>query len=80
MRTYSVEYKDADPDVTRTWNTDVDADTFTICNENGVLYVMFFEFPTDDDGEMTPVGMFPYDGIISITSVIENNKKVGDSE
>ena len=80
MRTYNVEYKDADPDVTRSWNTDVDADTFTICNEDGVLYVMFFEYPPDDDGTPTPVGMFPYNSIISITSVIENAKKEGDSE
>lgn len=77
MRKYIVEYNDPDPDVTRTWNTDVDADTFTICNENGILYVMFFEFPADDDGEMTPVAMFPFKNVSSI-----NTERVeeGDSE
>ena len=80
MRTYCVEYTDNNPDIRRKCYTEQDADTFTICNENGTLYVMFFEFPPDDDGEMSPVGMIPYDRIISITSPVEVNKKEGECE
>lgn len=79
MRTYYVEYIEDKSDSTTRYS-DVDADTFTICNECGTLYVMFFEFPPDDDGEPTPVAMIPYDRIISIISLTEVNKKEGDCE
>ena len=81
MRTYCIEYNDDNPDVTRKkCYTEQDADTFTIDMIDGAVYVTFYEFPPDDDGEMSPVGMIPYNRIISITSPVVVNKKEGDSE